>query len=83
MNNFTEDGIEYSIEVSHQGDVIHVYDINNDLFASCEKDHSLEQIFCSHYTPEEGCINDFAGPRDIYDTEDPIEIARWLVSVEG
>lgn len=75
------DGIDYGVEIKN-ADVVFVYDSEGQMVASAEKDHAVEQIFCRWYTAEEGCVRDEIGPRDLFDEQNLLDVARWLVGTQ-
>jgi len=79
----TVDAVDYSVEVGHGGDVIWVYDTNGDMVASGERDTAVEQFFAFSIDPEDGEETHLSAGRDIYDQQDPLEIARWMVGAQA
>lgn len=76
----TVDGCDYTVDVSHDGDVVRVYDCEGQQVASAEHDHMDEALHASFYDADGRIEGHDSRQADLFGKPWE-EVARWLVSV--
>lgn len=74
----TVDACDYTVEETHAGDVIRVFDSTGQKIADAERDHACEYVQFGYFTEEEGCIGE-AGQEALFHMDNK-KLAEWLVA---
>jgi hypothetical protein len=79
-DTITVDGCTYTVELSHDGDVIHVLDCEGQRVASAEHDHADEALHASFFDVDGHIEGHDSRQADLFGKSWQ-EVASWLVSV--